>query len=76
MNGTVGSNFQAPAFRSQSSVLHGSFLPIFYITYRSVNRIDRNYIHIGAIFAVFVSRNITTTLLIVISICIVAFESK
>ena len=34
---------------------------ILHITYRSINRIDRNYVHIGAIFAVFVSRNITTT---------------
>ena len=61
MNGTVGSNLKYQ-FLVVGLLLYTEVLYlILHITYRSINRIDRNYVHIGAIFAVFVSRNITTT---------------
>ena len=62
MNGTVGSNLKYQ-FLVVGLLLNTEVLYlILNITYRSINRIDRNYVHIGAIFAVFVSRNITTAL--------------
>ena len=58
MNGTVGSNLKYQ-FLVVGLLLYTEVLYlILHITYRSINRIDRNYVHIGAIFAVFVSRNI------------------
>jgi len=61
VNGTIRSNLKHQLLVVSLLLNAEVFYLILNITYRSINRIDRNYVHVGAIFAVFVSRNITTT---------------
>jgi len=63
MNGTVRSNLKYQLFIVSLLFYTEVFYSILHITYRRINRVDWNYIHISTIFAVFISGDITTTLI-------------
>ena len=64
MNRTVGSNLKYQFVVVRLLFNTERFNLILHITYRCINGIDRNYVNIRAIFAVFITRQKATTLLL------------